>query len=94
MYVILRKKVKATGILIDKSKRKIQKQCVHTHENFAASTLIHRRPQQLNISETSFRRVVHKGLGMMPYKVQLVQELRPIDHPMGFRFLSCIAIDL
>ena len=23
---------------------------------------------------------------MMPYKVQLVQELKPIDHPMHFRF--------
>ena len=27
-----------------------------------------------------------KDLGMTPYKVQLVQELKPIDHPMSFRF--------
>ena len=51
----------------------------------APSTSIHRRSQQLNISETSLRRILHKVLGMMPYKVQLVQELKPIDHPMRFR---------
>ena len=27
-----------------------------------------------------------KDLGMTPYKVQLVQELKPIDHPMRFLF--------
>ena len=25
---------------------------------------------------------------MMPHKVQLVQELKPIDHPMRFRFAN------
>ena len=40
----------------------------------------------MNISGTSLRRILHKGLGMMPYKVQLVQKLKPIDHPMRFRF--------
>ena len=54
----------------------------------APSTSIHRRrcSQQLNISETSLRRILHKDLRMTPYKVQLVQELKPIDHPMRFRF--------
>ena len=41
---------------------------------------------ELNISETSLRQNFHKHLGMMPYKVQLVQELKPIDHLMRFRF--------
>ena len=50
------------------------------------STSIHQRSQQLNISETSLRRILHKDLGMTPYKVQFVQELKPIDHPMRFRF--------
>ena len=51
------------------------------------STSIHRRSQQLNISETSLRRILHKDLGMTPYKIQLVQEeLKLIDHPMRFRF--------
>ena len=52
----------------------------------APSTSIHRRSQQLNVSETSLRRILHKDLGMTPYKVQLAQELKPIDHPMRFRF--------
>ena len=32
------------------------------------------------------RRILHKDLGMTPYKVQLVQESKPNDHPMLFRF--------
>ena len=78
----------------DKLKREKSK-TVHTPEYFAAvaesiceapSTPIHRRSQQLNISETSLRRILHKDLGIKPYKVQLVQELKSIDHPMRFRF--------
>ena len=49
------------------------------------STSFHRRSQELKISETSLRRILHKDLGMMPHKVQLVQELKPVDHPMRFR---------
>ena len=49
----------------------------------APSTSIHRCYQQLNILETSLRRILHKNLSMTPYKVQLVQELEPIDHAMG-----------
>ena len=65
------KKVKETGILIDKPKRENQ-ETVRRPENIAAvtesvweapSTSIHRRPQQLNISETSLRRILHKELG-------------------------------
>ena len=29
---------------------------------------------------------MHKDLGITPYKVQLVHDLKPIDHPMRFRF--------
>ena len=52
----------------------------------APSTSVHRRSQLLNISGATLRRILHKDLGMMPYKVQLVQELKPFDHPMRFRF--------
>ena len=52
----------------------------------ALSTSVHRRSQQLNISETSMRRIMHKDLGKTPQKAQLVQKLKPIDHPMCFRF--------
>ena len=117
------KKVKETGMLIDKPKRKNPK-TVRTPENISAvaesvceapPTSIYRRSQQLNISETSLRRILHKNaihdrsfgsgveanlpsnasfstiehfgdIGMTPYKVQLVQELKPIHHPMRFRF--------
>ena len=74
------KKVKETGILIDKPKHKKPK-TVRTREDIAAvaesvceapSTSIHRRSQQLNISETSLRRILHKDLGMTAQKVQLV----------------------
>ena len=88
------KKVTETGILIDEPKRKKPK-TVGTPENIAAvaesvceapSKSIHRRSQQLNISVISLRRILHKDPGMTPYKVQLVQVLEPIDHPMLFRF--------
>ena len=82
MYVrYLVKKVKETGFFIDKPKRKIQKQRVRTPENIAAvvesmreapSISIHHRSQQLNISETSLSRILHKDLGITPYKGELV----------------------
>ena len=98
LYVrYLVKKVKETGILIDKPKLGKSK-TVRTPENIAAlaesvceapSASIHRRYQQLNISETSLRRILHKDLGIMtPYKVQLGQMLRPIEHAMYFHFVK------
>ena len=96
------KKVKETGILIGKPKHEKPK-TVRTPENIAAvaenvcevlSTSIHCRSQQLNISETSLSRILHKDLGMTSYKVQLVQELKLIDHPNVFAWLSGPAINL
>ena len=92
------KKVKEIGILIDIPKRE-KPITLRTLENIAAvvesvceapSTSIHRRSQQLNISETSLRRILHKDLGMQPHKVQLVQKLKPIDHPIRRRGFSCL----
>ena len=91
-------KVKETGILIHKLKREKPKP-VLTLENIAVvaesvheapSTLIHRRSQELNISEILVRQISHKDLGMTLYKVQLVQELKPINHPMRFRFAKWV----
>ena len=59
---------------------------VEERECKAPSTSIHCRSQQFNISETSLRQILHKDLCMTPCKVQLVQELKPIDHRMCFRF--------
>ena len=78
------KKVKETGILIDKPKHQKPKP-VRTPATIAAvaesvceapSTSVHRPSQQVNILETSLRRelrILHKDLGMTPNKVQLVQ---------------------
>ena len=72
-YIV--KKVNETGVLVEKPKREKIK-AVRTPENIAAvaesvceapSTSIHRRSQQLNISETSLRRILRKVLGIMPY---------------------------
>ena len=72
----LGKKFKETGILIDKLKREKPK-TVRTSENIAPvaesvceapSTSIHRRSQQVNVLETSLRRILQKDLGMTPYK--------------------------
>ena len=85
-------KANETGILIYKPKHEKPK-TVRTPENITAVAdsvceAIHNRSQQLNISETSLRRILHKDLGMTQYKVQLVQESKPIDHPMRFRFAN------
>ena len=86
MFVIL-----DASFLIGKSKHEKPK-TVRTPENIAAvaececeapSTSIHRRSQQLNISVGSLRRILHKVLGMTPCKVQLVQDLKSIDHPLS-----------
>ena len=70
------------------------KQCIHPRILLlcqkvceAPSISIQRCSQQLNISETSLRWILPEGLGMTPFKVQLVQELKSIDHSMRF----CIA---
>jgi len=62
---------------------------VRSNENITAvaqsvleqpSTSTRHRSQNLNISRTSLRRILNKDLGMKPYKVQLVQELKSHDH--------------
>ena len=78
------KTVIETGIVIDKPNRENPKKIAYTVCK-ALSTSIHRRSQQLNILETSLRLIFHKDLGMTTYKVLLVRELKPIDHPMRFR---------
>ena len=94
----LMEKVKETGILSDKLKREKPKtmstpknRCIAAVPESvceAPSTSFYRRSQQLNISAASLKRILHKSLGMMPYKVQLLQELKPIHHSMRFRFVK------
>ena len=91
--------MKESGILIAKPKLEKPK-TVRTPENInavvesvceALSTSIHRCSKQLNISETSLRRILHKNLGIMPYKVLLIPKLKPIDRSTRSRFakLAC-----
>jgi len=79
------KRIRQTGSLLDKATRSrarlvrlllLLRACLNNHQH---------RSQNLNISRTSLRRILNKDLGMKPYKVQLVQELKPHDHPMRFR---------
>ena len=92
LYVpYLVKKVQETCILIDKPKCEKPK-TVRIPDNIAdvaeikSTTSIHRHSQQLNISETSLRRILHKDLDITAYKVQLIQGLKLIYHTMRFRF--------
>jgi len=71
--------------------------CSSSKENIAAvaqsvleQSSTRHRFQNLNISCTSLRRILNKDLGMKPYKIQLVQELKPHDHLMRFRFAQWV----
>ena len=75
------KKEKETGILIDKPKREKPK-TVRAAENIAA-VAESQHQHQFTVVLNFF---LHKNLGMTPYKVQLVQELKPNYHPVRVRF--------
>jgi len=88
------KRIWQAGSLLNKATRS-RAHLVRSTENIVAvaqsvlkqaSTSTRHRSQNLNISRTSLRRILNKDLGMKPYKVQLVQELKPHDHSMRFRF--------
>ena len=88
------KRVRESGSLMDKATRS-RARPVRSIENIAAvaesvrdnpSTSTRHRSQELNISRTSLQRILTKDLGLTPYKIQLVQELKPNDHPMRFQF--------
>lgn len=88
------KRARETGSLNNKKTRK-RESTVRTAENIAVvaedvrdrpTTSTRQRSQQLDISRTSLRRILHKDLGMTPYKVQLTQQLKPYDHLARFRF--------
>ncbi|KAJ8947040.1 hypothetical protein NQ318_019932 [Aromia moschata] len=76
------RKVRETGMLMDN--RSHPRACpVRTAERIAAvaqsvrenpRTSTRHRAQQLNISHTSLRRILHKDLGLFAYKLHLTQE--------------------
>ena len=88
------KRVRKTRLLLDKTTRSRSLQ-VRSAENIAVvtqsvlehpSTSTHHHSQELNIPRTFLRRILHKDFGMKACKVQRVQEVKPHDHPMRFRF--------
>ena len=80
MFVILWKEWKELASSSCQPKREKPK-IVRTPKNIAAvPESVYEAPS----TSIQFRR--HKDLGMTPNKVQLVRELKPIDHPMRFRF--------
>jgi len=92
--VKLVKKVRETGLLLD-NRNCPRARTVHTPENIETvarsvrqnpSTSTRRRSQQLAISRTSLKRILHKDLGLFVYKVQMTQELKANDHPIRYQF--------
>lgn len=88
------KKLRRNGMLVDikhvshARPRRTPEAIAAVAENVRmnASTSTRRRCQQLGLSRTTLRMILHKDLGMFAYKVQLVQELKQVDHPQRFRF--------
>lgn len=87
-------KVRETGFLVDKPTRS-RIRPVRSTENIAAvaesvrvrpRTSIRHRASEMNISRSSMQRILRKDLGLWPYKVQLVQQLKARDHPLRYRF--------
>ncbi|RYE12003.1 MAG: DUF4817 domain-containing protein [Sphingobacteriaceae bacterium] len=87
-------KVESTGMLID-SPTHNKPNTVRTPETVQAvaenvrespSTSTRHRSQELDISRTTLRRILHKDLGMTAYKIQLTRKLEARDHPLRFCF--------
>lgn len=82
------RKFEATGSVGDAPKSGRPKS-VRTPENIGAvsasvrndpKTSTTRRSQELGISRRSLGRILHKDLNLHAYKIQLCQQLKPIDH--------------
>ena len=86
----LAKKVKETGIHIDKPKGEKPKIIMRTPENIV--DVAENVQFTVALSNWIFRWYYCDEfcikLATTPYKVQLVQELKPIDHPMCFHFVK------
>ena len=47
---------------------------------------IRRRAQEVGLCPSTLWKILRKDLGLVPYKIQLVQELKPHDHHMRSEF--------
>ncbi|KAJ4432580.1 hypothetical protein ANN_21203 [Periplaneta americana] len=55
--------------------------------HYTAFTHIYERIKQFNVSPTTVHRVLHKQLRLYPYKVRIVQQLKPNDRPRRKEFV-------
>ena len=49
-----------------------------------------RRPEELSLHRTSLRRILRRDLNMFPYKIQLAQELKPLDYQQRLNYAVLI----
>ncbi|CAG9782220.1 unnamed protein product [Diatraea saccharalis] len=47
-----------------------------------------KRASVLNLPRTSLNRILHKDLHLYPYKIQIVQALKPSDHVQRLKFVD------
>jgi len=91
-------KFQDTGSVEDKKREKysrsgrslehivVVRESVHEEPEMSIS----RRSQQLGLSESTTWRILHKDLALKAYKVQITQELKPLDHLKRRSFVNFI----
>lgn len=90
------KKFEETGTTLDKSKsgRPRSSRTVENVESVNQSVRddpnlsIRKRASALNVHRSSLHRIMHKDLNLHPYKIQLVQELKPQDASQRLNFVN------
>ena len=65
---------------------KIQAARRHVEQN--PKIPLRRRSQPLNVSRTSLQRILTVDLKLHPYKIKLIQRLKPVNHEMRCRFVN------
>lgn len=87
-------KFEETGIP-NKTKHRGPNKTVRTPENIARvrasierspKRSVRKRAQALRLCKTSLLRILHKDLNLHPYKIQIVQALKPTDYPARLHF--------
>ena len=82
------KKFETTGLVVDQP-TPVRRRNARSDENIVAvrecvsedsNVSIPRRAQELRLSHNSTWRILRKDLGLFPYKIQLIQKLKPNDH--------------
>lgn len=92
------RKFEETGTA-NKSKLKGPNRSVRTPENIervrasvehSPKRSVRKRAQALRLGKSSLLRILHKDLNLHPYKIQIVQEIKPTDFPRRLHFSEII----